>query len=312
MTRADGRTDDGAPSHIDHSRIPEVPGRVGAGRVRRHGCCARQRHRGRPALAQGLGAGLGDRRVRDAARATNTRSRPRVGQGPDRRPHPRDLRLVGRSLRACIDLQALGENTIALDCDVLQADGGTRTAAITGAYVALADAVTWLGATAGSRTRSRFVPGRSGERRRGRWTGAAGPALRGGLAGGGRHERRRDGHGTLIEVQGTGEGARSAAKPSTRCWTRRSRASARSPICRLGARGAYPASCREAPAGHAQPGKLAELRRLLGGFSVVGLADVPELPGGAGDGRHVRRERAGQGRDARRATGLPSVADDSG
>lgn len=53
-------------------------------------------------------------------------------------------RLIGRSLRACIDLAALGENTIALDCDVLQADGGTRTAAITGAYVALADAVTWL------------------------------------------------------------------------------------------------------------------------------------------------------------------------
>lgn len=53
-------------------------------------------------------------------------------------------RLVGRSLRACIDLGALGENTIALDCDVLQADGGTRTAAITGAYVALADAVEWL------------------------------------------------------------------------------------------------------------------------------------------------------------------------
>jgi ribonuclease PH len=55
-------------------------------------------------------------------------------------------RLIGRSLRACIDLKSLGENTIAVDCDVLQADGGTRTAAITGAYVALADAVTWLGA----------------------------------------------------------------------------------------------------------------------------------------------------------------------
>ncbi|WP_132879451.1 ribonuclease PH [Tamaricihabitans halophyticus] len=55
-------------------------------------------------------------------------------------------RLVGRSLRACIDLAALGENTIVIDCDVLQADGGTRTAAVTGGYVALADAVTWLGA----------------------------------------------------------------------------------------------------------------------------------------------------------------------
>jgi ribonuclease PH len=55
-------------------------------------------------------------------------------------------RLIGRSLRACIDLGALGENTIVIDCDVIQADGGTRTAAITGAYVALADAITWLDA----------------------------------------------------------------------------------------------------------------------------------------------------------------------
>ena len=53
-------------------------------------------------------------------------------------------RLIGRSLRAVIDYYALGENTIVLDCDVLQADGGTRTAAITGAYVALADAVSYL------------------------------------------------------------------------------------------------------------------------------------------------------------------------
>jgi len=53
-------------------------------------------------------------------------------------------RLIGRSLRAIIDYKALGENTIVLDCDVLQADGGTRTASITGAYVALADAVSWL------------------------------------------------------------------------------------------------------------------------------------------------------------------------
>ncbi|MFV0430468.1 MAG: ribonuclease PH [Arachnia sp.] len=53
-------------------------------------------------------------------------------------------RLVGRALRSVVDFEALGENTIVLDCDVLQADGGTRTAAITGAYVALADAVEWL------------------------------------------------------------------------------------------------------------------------------------------------------------------------
>src|SRR5919199_5465559 len=53
-------------------------------------------------------------------------------------------RLIGRALRSCVDLAAVGENTISLDCDVIQADGGTRTAAITGGYVALADAVTWL------------------------------------------------------------------------------------------------------------------------------------------------------------------------
>ena len=53
-------------------------------------------------------------------------------------------RLIGRSLRASVDLKALGENTIVIDCDVLQADGGTRTAAVTGGYVALADAVSWL------------------------------------------------------------------------------------------------------------------------------------------------------------------------
>ena len=52
-------------------------------------------------------------------------------------------RLIGRSLRAVVDTKALGENTIVIDCDVLQADGGTRTAAITGAYVALADAIEW-------------------------------------------------------------------------------------------------------------------------------------------------------------------------
>ena len=52
-------------------------------------------------------------------------------------------RLIGRSLRAVVDMKALGENTIMIDCDVLQADGGTRTAAITGAYIALADALEW-------------------------------------------------------------------------------------------------------------------------------------------------------------------------
>ena len=76
-------------------------------------------------------------------------------------------RLIGRSLRAIIDVSALGENTIVLDCDVLQADGGTRTASITGAYVALADAVAWARrARAHPREQGRAARlGRRGERR---------------------------------------------------------------------------------------------------------------------------------------------------
>ena len=76
-------------------------------------------------------------------RATNTRNdRESVRGKVGGRTHEIS-RLVGRSLRAAVDLSALGENSIMIDCDVLQADGGTRTAAITGAYVALADAIEW-------------------------------------------------------------------------------------------------------------------------------------------------------------------------
>jgi ribonuclease PH len=77
-------------------------------------------------------------------RATNTRSDRESVRGKLGGRTQEISRLVGRSIRACVDFKALGENTIVLDCDVLQADGGTRTAAITGAYVALADAVAWL------------------------------------------------------------------------------------------------------------------------------------------------------------------------
>ena len=77
-------------------------------------------------------------------RSTNTRSdRESVKGRVGGRTHEIS-RLIGRSLRACINLAALGENSIVLDCDVLQADGGTRTAAITGAYVALHDSVSWM------------------------------------------------------------------------------------------------------------------------------------------------------------------------
>jgi ribonuclease PH len=76
-------------------------------------------------------------------RATNTRSDRESVKGKLGGRTQEISRLIGRSMRSIIDMSALGENTIVLDCDVLQADGGTRTAAITGAYVALVDAITW-------------------------------------------------------------------------------------------------------------------------------------------------------------------------
>jgi len=76
-------------------------------------------------------------------RATHTRSDRESVKGKLGGRTQEISRLVGRSLRGVVDMKALGENTIVIDCDVLQADGGTRTAAITGAYVALQDAISW-------------------------------------------------------------------------------------------------------------------------------------------------------------------------
>ena len=77
-------------------------------------------------------------------RATHTRSDREAAKGKQSGRTQEIQRLIGRSLRAVFDLKALGERTISLDCDVLQADGGTRTASITGAFVAAQDAVSWL------------------------------------------------------------------------------------------------------------------------------------------------------------------------
>ncbi|MCR6689516.1 ribonuclease PH [Cellulomonas sp.] len=98
---------------------------------------------GVPRWRKGSGQGWVTAEYAMLPRATNSRSdRESVRGKVGGRTHEIS-RLIGRSLRAIIDVSALGENTLVLDCDVLQADGGTRTAAITGAYVALADAVAW-------------------------------------------------------------------------------------------------------------------------------------------------------------------------
>ncbi|MFM2450740.1 MAG: hypothetical protein RIS44_3190 [Pseudomonadota bacterium] len=97
-----------------------------------------------PPHRRGTGSGWVTAEYGMLPRATHTRSDREAAKGKQSGRTQEIQRLIGRSLRCVFDLDALGERTISLDCDVLQADGGTRTAAITGAYVAAHDAVTWL------------------------------------------------------------------------------------------------------------------------------------------------------------------------
>ncbi len=145
MTRADGRADDELrPVRFTRAFQKHPAGSVlvefGDTKV----LCAASVTPGVPRWRKGSGLGWLTAEYAMLPSATNERSdRESVKGRVGGRTHEIS-RLIGRSLRACVDLKALGENTIAVDCDVLQADGGTRTAAITGAYVALADAVTLL------------------------------------------------------------------------------------------------------------------------------------------------------------------------
>src|ERR1700710_2213617 len=144
-SRADGRADDELRQikltrHWQDHPAGSVLVEFGRTRV----LCAASASEGVPRWRKGSGLGWVTAEYAMLPSATNTRSdRESVRGKIGGRPHEIS-RLIGRSLRAVIDYKALGENTIVLDCDVLQADGGTRTAAITGAYVALDDAVSWL------------------------------------------------------------------------------------------------------------------------------------------------------------------------
>ena len=97
-----------------------------------------------PPFLRGKGEGWVTAEYGMLPRATHTRGDREAARGKQSGRTQEIQRLVGRSMRACVDRAALGERTVTLDCDVLQADGGTRTAAITGAYVALADAMAAL------------------------------------------------------------------------------------------------------------------------------------------------------------------------
>ncbi|MCM3509382.1 ribonuclease PH [Rothia sp. P100] len=144
IVRADGRTvDQLRPITITRgwSKNAEGSALIEFGNTRV--LCTASLTEGVPRWLKGEGKGWVTAEYAMLPRATNTRnSRESVKGKVGGRTHEIS-RLIGRSLRAIIDTKELGENTIVLDCDVLQADGGTRTAAITGAYVALADAISW-------------------------------------------------------------------------------------------------------------------------------------------------------------------------
>jgi ribonuclease PH len=145
MSRPDGRT----PGQLRDVRITRgwldhAEGSVLVEFGRTRVLCAASVQEDVPRWRRGSGLGWVTAEYAMLPRSTNTRNDRESVKGKIGGRTHEISRLVGRSLRACIDTKALGENTIVIDCDVLQADGGTRTAAITGGYVALADAIAWL------------------------------------------------------------------------------------------------------------------------------------------------------------------------
>jgi ribonuclease PH len=211
MARSDGRAPNQLrPITITRNWSIHSEGSVlvefGATRV----LCTASVTEGVPRWRKGSGLGWVTSEYAMLPRSTNTRSdRESVKGRIGGRTHEIS-RLIGRSLRACLDLAAIGENSVILDCDVLQADGGTRTASITGAYVALHDAVMWMAAQG-------MLAGKPSEAVR-----RSVAAVSVGVVGG---EARLDlsyaedvaadvdmnvvctGEGDFVEVQGTGEAA---------------------------------------------------------------------------------------------------------
>jgi ribonuclease PH len=146
VTRSDGRAADVLrPVSFDRGWTDHPEGSVLVAFGRTRVLCTASFTVGVPRWKKGSGSGWVTAEYSMLPRSTNTRNdRESVKGRIGGRTHEIS-RLIGRSLRAVVDLNALGENSIVIDCDVLQADGGTRTAAITGAYVALADAIAWAG-----------------------------------------------------------------------------------------------------------------------------------------------------------------------
>src|SRR5271154_6767543 len=145
MSRPDGRSvTELRPVKLTRGWLDHAEGSVLVEFGRTRGLCAASVAEEVPRWRRGGGLGWVTAEYAMLPRATNTRGDRESVKGRLGGRTQEISRLVGRSLRACVDYKALGENTIVIDCDVLQADGGTRTAAVTGGYVALAEAVAWL------------------------------------------------------------------------------------------------------------------------------------------------------------------------
>jgi ribonuclease PH len=144
MTRTDGRSAaDLRPVTFERAWSEHAEGSVLVSFGRTRVLCTASFTAGVPRWLKDSGKGWVTAEYSMLPRATTTRNQRESVKGKLGGRTQEISRLIGRSLRAAVDMNALGENSILIDCDVLQADGGTRTAAITGAYVALADAITW-------------------------------------------------------------------------------------------------------------------------------------------------------------------------
>lgn len=146
--RADGRTPEQLrPVSLERGAAPFAEGSCLVRFGRTHVLCTASVEEGVPGWRRGSGEGWVTAEYSMLPRATHQRTNRERGQLGGRTQEIQ--RLIGRSLRACVDLRVLGEWTIRVDCDVLQADGGTRTASITGGAVALRDACDWIVRRAG-------------------------------------------------------------------------------------------------------------------------------------------------------------------
>jgi ribonuclease PH len=144
MTRIDGRaTSDLRPISFQRRWLDHAEGSVLISFGKTRVLCVASFTPGVPRWLVGSGKGWVTSEYSMLPRATHSRSDRESVKGKLGGRTQEISRLVGRSLRSIVDMTLLGENTLVIDCDVLQADGGTRTAAITGAYVALSDAITW-------------------------------------------------------------------------------------------------------------------------------------------------------------------------